>query len=87
LGRRRKQSEVEREGGIWKGKWTGVGVGDGVERNLIWYWVRKKDRRPEGQQKEWKQGTYGDRRLGDPLECTRDLGGKRLSGFKGRDLR
>jgi hypothetical protein len=25
--------------------------------------------------------------MGDPLECTRDLGGERLSGFKGRDLR
>ena len=24
---------------------------------------------------------------GDPPECTRDLGDKRLSGIKGRDLR
>jgi hypothetical protein len=24
---------------------------------------------------------------GDPLKCTRDMGGKRLSGLKGRDLR
>ena len=24
---------------------------------------------------------------GDPPECTRDLGGERLSGLKGRDLR
>jgi hypothetical protein len=24
---------------------------------------------------------------GDPPECTRDLGGERLSGLKGRDLK
>ena len=29
----------------------------------------------------------GDRRLGDPPEYTRDLGGERLSGLKRRDLR
>jgi hypothetical protein len=42
---------------------------------------------PEGQQKEWKQATLGGRRWGDPLECTKDLGGKRLSGLKGRNLK
>jgi hypothetical protein len=34
------------------------------EGNLIWYWVREKDWRPEGQQKEWEQATSGGRRLG-----------------------
>jgi hypothetical protein len=38
-------------------------------------------------QKEWKYETSGGRRLGDPPECTRDLGGERLSGLKERDLR
>jgi hypothetical protein len=36
--------------------------------------------RTEGQQTDrWKQATSGGRRLGDPLECTRDLGSVRLS--------
>jgi hypothetical protein len=35
-----------------------------VEENLIWYWVREKDWSPEGQQKEWKQATSGNRRYG-----------------------
>ena len=52
----------------------------------IWIWVTEKDRSPEGQQKGWKQATSGDRRLGDPPECIRDLGGKRLSGRKRKDL-
>jgi hypothetical protein len=41
----------------------------------------------EGQQKEYKQPTSGNRRVGDSPECTRDLGCERLSGLKGRDLR
>jgi hypothetical protein len=36
----------------------------GRKGNLIWYWVRKKDRSSEGQQKEWKQATSGNGRLG-----------------------
>jgi len=36
-------------------------------------------------QKERKQATSGDRRWGDPLECTRDLAGQRCSGLKGRE--
>jgi hypothetical protein len=56
---------------------------------MIWYWVGEKDLNPEGQQKEWKQATSEDRRLGggDSSERTRDLGGERLSGLKERDLR
>jgi hypothetical protein len=37
--------------------------------------------------KKWKLATSGGRRLGGRAqECTRDLGGKRLSGSKGRNL-
>jgi hypothetical protein len=36
---------------------------------------------------EWKQASSGSRRLGEPPECTRDLGGERLLGLKGRELR
>jgi hypothetical protein len=39
-----------------------MGGGEKGEGNLIWYWVREK----EGQQKECKQATSGNRRLGDP---------------------
>ena len=35
----------------------------------------------------WKQATSGGRRWGDPPECTRDLGGEKLSELKGRDLK
>jgi hypothetical protein len=37
--------------------------------------------------KKEKQVISGDRRLGDPPERTRDLGGDRPSRLKGRDLR
>jgi hypothetical protein len=85
---RRKLSEVWKKGGTWVGKWTGWRE-HGGEGNLIWYWVREKDRSPEGQQKEWKQATSGNRRLGvgGAPECTRDLGGEGLSALKGKDLR
>jgi len=53
---------------------------------MILYWVEEKDRSLEGQQKEWKQATSGGRRLGLPPDYTRNLGGERLSGLKGRDL-
>jgi hypothetical protein len=36
---------------------------------------------------EWKQVTSRGRRLENPPECTRVLGGEILSGLKGRDLR
>jgi hypothetical protein len=69
----------------------GDGGGDfGGDGNMIWYWVGEKGqkgRSSEGQQKEWKQETSGCRRWGEPPECTRDLGGERLSGLKERDLR
>jgi hypothetical protein len=45
LEEKRKQSQVWRDGGIWEGKWTGRILG-GEEVNLIWYWVREKNRSP-----------------------------------------
>jgi hypothetical protein len=47
----------------------------------------RKGDSPEDQQKERNQANSGGRRWWNPLECTRDLGGERLSGLKGRDLR
>ena len=57
-----------------------------------WTWsstvgVVKQDCIDEDQQKEWKQATLWGRRWENPLECTRDLGGERLPGLKGSDLR
>jgi hypothetical protein len=69
---------VRREG---LGRESGWGGG-----NLIWYWVREKDWSPEGLQKECKQATSGNRRLGGLPEFTRDRGGERLPRFTGRDL-
>jgi hypothetical protein len=43
--------------------------------------VREKDWGLKGQQKECKEATSGNRRLGEHPECTRDLGGKRLPGL------
>ena len=83
LGGRRKQPQGWRKGpgrerggggGGERGTWLGIGWG---KRNEI----------PEGQQKEWKHATLGGRRLVYPPECTRDLGGERLSGLKERNLR
>jgi hypothetical protein len=47
----------------------------------------KRTEIPVGKQKESKQSTSGGRKLGNPTECTRDLGDKTLSGLKERDLR
>ena len=54
--------------------------------NLIWHWVRQ---RAEAQRASRKNGNSQPQEIGgwgDPLECTRDLGGKRLSGIKVRPL-
>jgi hypothetical protein len=50
----------------------GRGVGEG---NLIWYWVREKHWGPEIQQKECKQATSGNRRLGTPSRMHQRPGG------------
>ena len=45
-----------------------------------------QERSPEGQQNEWEYAALENYRTGDPLQNTRDLGGKRLSRFKASDL-
>jgi hypothetical protein len=56
---------------------------------MIRYCWGGQERSPEGQQNKWTYATsgVGGRRLGDPLECTKDLGGENLSELKVRDLR
>jgi hypothetical protein len=46
-----------------------------------------QERSPGGQNNEWKYTTLGDERWGNPIEITRELGGKRLLGLKRRYLR
>jgi hypothetical protein len=71
-----------REGGTCVGKETGtrrgkhdliLGVGKGLK---LWGTAE----RMKTDSLEWEE-------MGEPLECTRDLGGGRLSGLKGRDFR
>ena len=61
------------------------------ERNMIRYWVGEKEGgRTEALRASRKNGNGQPREIGDggtPLEYTRDLGGERLSGLKGRDLK
>jgi hypothetical protein len=40
-----------------------------------------------GGRRNWKQESSRGRKLRDPSECTRDLGHKKLSGLKKKDLR
>ena len=49
---------------------------------MIRYWEWDCTEAPEGQQKDWKQAALAGRRLEDPLECTRNLGGERHSVLK-----
>ena len=57
---------MAREGGRDLGGKVDRGRGVRGEGNMVWYWVREKEWSPEGQQKEWKQATPGNRRLGKP---------------------
>ena len=69
------------EGGNWVGekRQSGKGVQDKVYGG--------QERRPEGQETEWKEAALGSGRLGSTLEGTRDLGGETiLSGLIGSDL-
>jgi hypothetical protein len=63
LGGGEKKAITSREEGSWEDWgwewWEGRG-----ETDL--FWVREKDWSPEGQQKEWKQATSRDRKLGEP---------------------
>ena len=70
--------------------WGGKSLGGKWDKkvNMIRYYVcGEHNWSAEEKQKEWKQATFWGRRWENPLECTRDLGGERLSGLKGRDLR
>jgi hypothetical protein len=53
-----------REGPERESEW-GSGEELGGGEDLIWYWVREKYSSSEGQQKEYKQATSVNRRLGD----------------------
>ena len=80
---RRKQS-WGREGGrdlCWRN------MGEG--KRGLWSSIGGEQKwSPEGQQNKWKQSTFWEvEGRGEPLECTRDMGGERSSGLKGRDLR
>jgi hypothetical protein len=71
-----------REEETWVGKKTGMGKGEHNQVWREWNGVRSASRMNGNMQPP----TSGGRR-GDPLECTKKLGGERLSGLKGRDLR
>jgi hypothetical protein len=94
LGREKKaitsgEGPGRESGWSWEEEWEGGGkvcVGGGGG-NLTWYWVREEVWSPEGQQKECKQETSRNRRLGGPPECTRELRDERLPGLPGRYLR
>ena len=78
-----KNHYTEGEGGTWMEKGTRTGRKE--HDQVLWEWgagLKHWD-----QKKEWKQETLLCRRWENLLECTRDLGGERISGFKGRDLR
>ena len=77
----------EREGGTWVGKGTGRKREEhdqvlGVDRTEVLRSSRKNgNRQPQevrGGREGWGWGGYP--------ECTRDLGGEKLSGLKWRDL-
>jgi hypothetical protein len=53
---------------------------------MMRYWVGQKTEAPRASRKNVK-ATSGGRRWGDHPECTRDLGGEKLSELKGRDLK
>ena len=59
----------------------------GGERNLIWYWGGKSSEALRASRKNGNRKPEEIVGWGDPPECTRDLGGERISGLKGRDLR
>jgi hypothetical protein len=54
---------------------------------MIWYWVGERAEVSRASRKNRNRKRQEVGVLGDPPEYTRDLGGKRLSGFKGRNIR
>ena len=73
LGREKKSITIA---GSWgkRGTWPGIGRGKRTEA--------LRASRKNGHRQPQVIGCWGA-----PPECTRDLGGKRLRGIKGRDLR
>ena len=61
--------------------------GVGIKGIMIWYYVGERTEALRASRKNRNRQPQEVGGLGDPPECTRDLGGERLSGFKGRDLR
>jgi hypothetical protein len=51
---------------------------------MIRYWIEETGLKPRGPAERLETGNLGG---GGALECTRDLGGERLSGLKGMNLR
>ena len=80
LGGRRKQSQ-EAEGGRDLG---GEGRGRRKGKHDL-VWGKEAGLKPQGS--EWKYVTLREEKCGDPLQCTRDLGGKRISRLKERHFR
>ena len=69
-------------GRTWMGKGTRRGRGE--------YDQVLENNRTEALRASRKNGNRQPQEIGgwgDPPECTRDLGGERLSGLKGKDLR
>ena len=81
LGGRRKQSP-DGVGETWVGKEMG---GRGEYDHVLGEVNRTEALRPRRKNGNRQPQEGGGGR--DPLECTRDLGGERLSGLEGRDLR
>ena len=54
---------------------------------MIWYWVMEKTEALRVSRKNENRQPQEIGGWGDPPESTRDLGDKKLSGLKGKDLR
>jgi hypothetical protein len=71
----------QREGGTWVGK--GIERRKGEHDEVLqggWWWKEDKTEVLRASRKNGNRQEVGGCR--DPLECARDLGGERLSGFK-----
>jgi hypothetical protein len=70
-------------GGIWVGKW--IGMGRGEHDQVLGGWNRTEALRASRKNGKMQPQEVVDGR--DLPECTRDLRGERLSGLKGMGLR
>jgi hypothetical protein len=85
LGERRKQSQVRREGGTWRESGWGGGVEEG--ESGMWSGIGW-GKRTEALRASRRNGNRLPQEIwgwGNPLECTRDLGGQ-TQDSKGRTL-